>query len=121
MENHIEDLVINGAGQQFIAKDFRSLLLPGIYILMRGEECLYIGMSGRLLGRIGGRHHQKRAMRECDKVLLFPCKSKEAANALETILIGKMKPKYNLSKRRWAVNKILGNVRNFNHDHLVTG
>lgn len=95
--------MIAEAGQKFKGNDFRSLLSPGVYVFMRDGQPLYIGMAKRLLGRVGGWHKQaERAIKECDEVLLYPCVSKKAAEELETLLIGNLKPVYNKQRKMYA-------------------
>ena len=106
--DEIAGLVIADAGQSFTGDDFRSLRQPGVYVFMLGAECLYVGMATRLLGRIGGNHHRKEAIAECDRVLLWPCVSKPAAARLEEILIAGLNPRYNKRKRFTAMCKHLG-------------
>lgn len=113
MNNHeldeIESLTIAGAGQSFTGSDFRSLRSPGVYALMLKDVCLYVGMGGNILGRIGGQsHHCFRAIRECDRVLLWPCRSVDAAFKLEIILIRRLKPSYNKANRFVQLKKMLG-------------
>lgn len=107
--SEIESLVVEGAGQSFTGDDFRSLRRPGVYALMLGDVCLYIGMGRNMLGRIGGEsHHCWLAIRECDKVLLWPCKTHDAAFKLELILIRRLKPRYNKVNLFVNAKKMLG-------------
>jgi hypothetical protein len=105
----IESLVIEGAAQSFAGDDFRSMPLPGVYVLMLASECLYVGISGSVMGRIrSGRHHSWKAIKECDKVLLWPCISFDAALRLESILIQRLHPRYNKRGRLADLKKVMG-------------
>ena len=106
----IESLVVPNAGQSFNGNDFRELLRPGVYVAMLGDDVLYVGMSNQLLRRVGGKHKQaEKAFAECDKVQLYPCVSVLAARELETILIGRLNPKYNVRRRKaFIVKDLLG-------------
>lgn len=104
LKAQIEALTIPEAGQQFSGDDFRSLTKPGVYVFVRENEILYVGVSHSLLSRAShGSHDQDdKARRECDKVLLYPCRNDECARTLESILIYAMKPKYNRTFHRRA-------------------
>lgn len=107
--SEIESLVVEGAGQSFTGDDFRSLRRPGVYALMLGDVCLYIGMGRNVLGRAASEgHHCWLAIRDCDKVLLWPCKSHDAAFKLELILIRRLKPRYNKVNLFVNAKKMLG-------------
>lgn len=94
------DGTIPGAGQRFSGEDFRDLLRPGVYAFFKGGKPLYVGTSYSILQRAAYRdHNAKRAREEADEVFMFPCISKEAADSLETYLIGKMRPRDNKAKR----------------------
>lgn len=104
----LEALVLPEAGQKFKGSDFRDLRKPGVYLFMRGKEALYVGMAKRLLGRVGSFHSQAQlAIEDCDEVLLYPCVSVKAAQELEIILIGRLRPKYNIQRKMYAA-KMLG-------------
>jgi excinuclease UvrABC nuclease subunit len=79
----------------------RDVRKPGVYVLMRAQTVLYVGMGKRIMGRLaGGQHAQEdKAIAECDAVLLYPCVSATAAEALETLLIGRLQPRFNRRKR----------------------
>src|SRR6266852_4384829 len=104
----IESLVIKGAGQKFVGSDFRQLRKPGVYVFMLGGLPLYVGQGKMLLRRIGSNHHQAlKAIELADEVLLYPCISESAAIELEIILIGKLKPKFNVNRGMY-MKKLLG-------------
>ena len=108
---NIEHLVIPNAGQQFEGTHFRDLLKPGVYVLLKGDRPLYIGVAKRLLQRLGGaQSHEGRthAMNECDKVLIYPCVSIEAAYELEKVLIGHIQPTHNKRSRLYWKQQAIG-------------
>lgn len=112
LDAKIESLVVGGAGQRFKGNDFRDLRKPGVYVFLQNGLPLYVGMSKMLLGRVGHKHRQaERAINECDEVLLYPCVSEEAAKELETLLIGKLHPKYNQNQFGAFLTKYLGVAR----------
>jgi hypothetical protein len=107
----IEALVIKDAGQSFSGEDFRSLLRPCVYMFMRENVPIYIGMSGNGLERVAGRSHHKalNARQECDEVRIYPCVSVDAAYKLERILVGRTQPRYNVNELHHYTNERLGN------------
>lgn len=120
----IESLVIRGAGSSFSATDFRLMQSPGVYVLMRSNECLYVGVGKNALGRISATgHHRLISMRKCDRILLWPCKSLQDAERLEDILIFRLKPRDNRRKTSKRARQILGSSWNdiqkyLNHDTI---
>lgn len=107
----IEELVIEGAGQSFKGIDFRQLLNPGVYILLKNEQPIYIGMGNRLIYSLS-RHksHYKRtqALEQCDQILVYPCKSVAAAKELESMLISAAQPKHNSRGKSAKIKQLLG-------------
>ena len=106
----INELVSPNAGQKFKGNDFRDLCKPGVYLYMRGSEALYVGMGKSVMTRAsssGTQYGRQLAIADCDLVLLYPCVSVKAALELEMLMIGKMKPKYNVNKNMYA-SKVLG-------------
>lgn len=94
------DGAIPGLGQKFSGQDFRDLLRPGVYVFFKAGAPLYVGSSYSILQRAAYKDHNARTARqECDEVFLFPCVSREAAESLETYLIGRFRPRDNKSKR----------------------
>lgn len=100
MVNQIEKLVLNGGGQKFKARDFRDLLLPGVYCFMRDCNPVYIGSAKCLLNSISRdptkQYKRRRALETSQYVLLWPCVSEGAARQLEKMLIRKCKPEANI-------------------------
>jgi hypothetical protein len=94
------DGAIPGLGQRFSGDDFRDLLRPGVYAFFKDGLPIYVGSSYSILQRAAYKdHNATEARKECDEVFLFPCVSKEAAESLETFLIGKFRPRDNKAKR----------------------
>jgi excinuclease UvrABC nuclease subunit len=85
------------SGASFSGADFRAMCGSGVYVYMRGDSVLYVGMGRAALSRCSFHNHQQasRARKECDCVLLYPCKSEAAARTLERLLITNLQPKYN--------------------------
>ena len=108
--DEIEALVIKDAGQSFKGEDFRSLLRPCVYMFLRENVPIYIGMSGNGIERVAGRSHHKalNARQECDEVRVYPCVSVDAAYKLERILVGRTQPRYNVNELRHYVNERSG-------------
>lgn len=95
----IEPLLIDGAGQSFSGDDFRMLCRPCVYMFMKDGLPLYIGMSSHGIQRVAQKAHRQAMLSraECDEVKVHPCISVDAARQLETYLIRRMRPKYNVN------------------------
>ena len=107
----IDNLVIDGSGQEFKGDDFRQLLGPGVYVIMHKDRPVYVGSGKRLLGRVGGRHHKQDLFVEASRILLFPCKGIEEAQELERQLINRFMPIGNQRNMREEVRRKLGMSR----------
>jgi excinuclease UvrABC nuclease subunit len=60
------------------------------------DDVLYIGVSINGIGRPSSKsHHAKLARLECNRVLVYPCLTRQMAHKLEIFLIAKLMPKYN--------------------------
>jgi hypothetical protein len=108
--DQISKLVLPDAGQSIDGDSLRNLRKPGVYILMKGQTVLYVGLGISLMGRLAGPNHKQsnKAIAQCDKVLMYPCVSAKAADELETILISRLQPKYNWNKKWVDKLNILG-------------
>ena len=101
MENkyfdHIAQSCVAAQGISFTGDDFRSLCWPCVYVLLKGDTALYVGMSRNGMSRItAGLHKQAdEARRKCDKVLIYPTVSVDAASRLERVLITGLRPQMN--------------------------
>jgi len=111
--DRISALVLPNAGQSLDGETLRNLRKPGVYILMRGETVLYVGLGTSLMGRLAGTNHRQsdKAIARCDRVLLYPCVSESAANELETMLITRLQPEYNYNKKWVRHAQVLGASR----------
>lgn len=101
IRDRLPQLVVPDSGQRFAGQDFRSLRLPGVYMFLKDESVLYIGMSSCLLQRTGSSKHSQasKAIAQCDAVLLYPCRSLQATRILERELIRKINPPFNVNLR----------------------
>jgi len=106
----IESLVVEGAGQSFKGDDFRMLCRPCVYVFLKDELPIYVGMSGYGMQRAAQHKHPQAeiARAECDEVRVFPCRSRNAAIKLETLLIGKTQPKYNERQKTATIAALMG-------------
>lgn len=92
----IRKLSISYKAQKFRGSHFRDLMLPGVYVLVKNDLATYIGYSNCLLHRVASpRHHRLQAERDCDELLLYPCRNEKDAQELEQILIRHLRPKLN--------------------------
>jgi hypothetical protein len=106
----LSPLLSADSGIRFQGDDFRSLCGPQVYVFMRSGEPLYVGMSSNGIERPASVRHKQaaKARAECDEVLIYPCKSVNAAIKAETILISLLKPTYNKNKLRTRACQLLG-------------
>lgn len=98
------------------------LLNPGVYVFLKGEQPLYVGMGSQLIWSVSRKHshaERNKAIAACDKLLLYPCKSIQAARALEKLLIEGLRPTNNYRLKYGSAAKIYGtsakrlyNIRN---------
>lgn len=93
----LSELVVRGTGASFRGADFRNMSGPGVYLFLKSGLPLYVGSSNAALSRAAQRNHRQeiRARRDCDQVLLYPCRDQVAAKVLEKVLIRNLKPQYN--------------------------
>ena len=108
---NIQDLVIHSAGQRYRANDFRILLEPGVYILLKNKVPIYIGMGKILINSISRSNShstRKDALKSCDRILLYPCKSLVAAKDLEKLLIQRLQPASNIHHKYGKLRNALG-------------
>src|SRR5579872_6886048 len=87
------DLLIAG-GLELTGKMFIGLFRPGVYIISKGKQPLYVGKcTGKLIKRIPiGKDD---ALDNATALQTIPCNSAKAAGRLEEILIAELQPKYN--------------------------
>lgn len=84
-------------GLVFSGEELRSLLRPCVYIMLKNNEVLYVGVSNCGMSRVTAKIHKQanKARQECDTLKIQPMKSIAAARELESMLINKLGPKYN--------------------------
>lgn len=111
IHKQISRLTLPLAGQKFKASDFRTLRRPGVYLFLLAGEPLYVGFGKNLIAACSrSQYLYSRALSidSCDEVLLYPCKTVEAAKELETLLIRELRPKHNRTHREDKVRNLLG-------------
>lgn len=108
--DEVLDSLLEGRGASFKGDDFRLFCGPLVYLFMFRGKILYAGMSGSGIGRPSGKnhHHADRARAICDEVLVWPCKSPEAARKLESLILNRAKPLLNQSGKYSEAAKLLG-------------
>ncbi len=93
----------------FSGADAKLLISPLVYVLLRGNRPLYVGMS-----TLGARrpfdpgHHALRHMQDGDKLLLWPVKNALMAERMERLLIDRLKPALNKQNVTRAIREALG-------------
>ena len=91
-----EILALAGPGIEFPAVTMRELLGPIVYVWVRGDRALYVGMSTRGISRLGGHHRLVLTqIEETDALLVYPCQSAKYARTLEETLIRALCPSLN--------------------------
>lgn len=92
---------------------------PGVYMYCKGDLALYIGASKKVAGRILARNHHVTRLNEATSLLIFPCKDWETAKALESEMIGELRPELNMRNGRYyKANKIADRFGTTSH-HIV--
>jgi hypothetical protein len=93
--------IVPGSGVRFAGEELKRLLRPCVYVFVKNDLALYVGMSKNGLNRPFRVDHVKarRCAEECDELLVYYCHSLEAAEECETILIDLFQPKYNHRKK----------------------
>ena len=110
IDNEIFSLSLEDKGLRFDNETSQLMCGPGVYAFMLGDLPLYIGMSGNALSRSASKHHRMKdkARAECDNVRVWFCKSVRKARRLESLLIARIKPKYNVRNRLASASHTLG-------------
>jgi hypothetical protein len=70
-----------------------------VYLWLRGNVPLYVGMSRRGIYRLGPRHHRL-APEETDEILVWPMADVKQARAIELLFIRTLQPYYNHCDKR---------------------
>lgn len=93
------------AGFRFKGGDFRKMCGPQVYLLIRNDRALYVGMSAKGISRVSDPEHAQaeRARKLCNEVLIYPCKTKGDAAKLEQILIAAFQPQYNIKGKNYTL------------------
>ena len=91
--NRIAELARPG-GIEFSGVDVLRLRGPVVYLVMRGEQPMYVGMSRNGLARPFGRKHLT-GLTEDDRLQVWPVASEDAAFELERLLIARLQPAWN--------------------------
>jgi hypothetical protein len=97
LESEFEKLTLPNGGSRFKGEDFRQMCGPIVYMFLKDNDVLYVGMSSCGLARPGSRQHHMAdsARQDCDEVLIWPTKSAAAAIELESLLIAVFRPLQN--------------------------
>lgn len=84
-------------------RDLKLLMGPGVYLLRSHAEPLYVGMAKNVLARVTDEAHTacQQAFKEAVFFDVICAHSEEHARGLETELIRKLQPKYNV-RGTWA-------------------
>lgn len=97
-EHYLEDV-----GSKMLSFDglqpLKEMMGPGVYmVLSHSNEPLYVGMAGNVLARISDESHValRKALRQGYRLFIILAKSEDHARGMETELINKMQPKYNV-------------------------
>lgn len=105
-------------GCGFTGADFRSMCGPGVYVFVLdtndGTEPLYVGSSGVVLSRASTKKHLQGhdARILATRVLIYQCRDLTSARRAEEILIGALRPRYNVRQRYGSARRNLGLVAN---------
>ncbi len=107
MRDEMASLVIPSAGASFTGTDFRTMMLPGVYLYLCHGLPLYVGSSRNCLTRSSCTNHAQSlsARAQADEVRLFPCRSLKAARVLERLLIARLQPAFNDRQKHSRASK----------------
>jgi hypothetical protein len=84
--------------QKFTGKKFLGLFRPGVYIILKKEQVLYVGKCGyQVIKRavVSNPH----ALDNATALQLLPCKNPKDADTLELVLIRELQPKFNKQRK----------------------
>ena len=75
-------------------------VILGVYCLVRGDVVVYVGQSKDVLRRLYEHRRQSKfeqlGRKQFDRIAVFPCKDALETDRLESRLIAKLQPEYNL-------------------------
>ena len=80
---------------------------PCVYLFLKENEPLYIGMSEYGLSRVFSTHHNKyfsEVLSEYDEVLIYQVKDAKAARDTEALMISSLRPRANI---RGGVSRVI--------------
>jgi len=78
-------------------------------MFLEDGQPLYVGMGENALARASQAKHHKAYIREsADEIRIWPCVSLEAAKELETLLLGRLRPRFNSNNLTGYVRELLG-------------
>lgn len=84
---------------RFNKANLANLLSPCVYVYLRENEALYVGMSKQGLLRALSFKENKYWMdlpKEADELLVFPVDDEKTAREAERMFIQELQPKYNI-------------------------
>lgn len=97
------------SGFVFTGASVALLRGPCVYLWLRGDRAMYVGMGTSASRPFSARHHIRKQFRDTDEMYLWPMASVESARVLEGALIRQLKPQYNRNTgRNHAAAGILG-------------
>lgn len=106
--------LLDGDGFEFIGADVLRLRGPVVYLVLRDDRPLYVGMSRYGLGRPFTKIHRALGdLRESDRLNIWPVASGPAAEELESYLIRYLMPVRNIAGRARALRARLDGVTQF--------
>lgn len=87
-----------GYAQRFTGKKFLGLFRPGVYIMLKKDQVLYVGHCGSQVIKRAVVSNPD-ALDNANALQLLPCKNPKAADTLEHIMIRELQPKYNKQRK----------------------
>lgn len=99
-----------GEGLSFTGATVQALSGPCIYVWLRNDVPLYVGMSRHGITRPCGPNHHALAIRSTDELLVYPVETVASARRLERLLIERLRPERNVHFRDRFVYERLGLV-----------
>ena len=96
-----------GEGLSFPGLTVQSLSGPCIYVWLRNDVPLYVGMSRHGITRPCGPNHHALAIRSTDELLVYPVETVASARILERLLIERLRPARNVQfKDRFVYDRL---------------
>ena len=100
LKRPIEELLKSDAEVYLSGLDLIRTTGPGVYLLLDGAgKPVYVGAGSNCLQRAALSFSAKSSDCTIVHAIIYPCRSVEAAFALETMLIGRLRPRFNLQDR----------------------